>query len=74
LIFIKIRRIKLLDLNKRFLDFFKNKIYKLGVLIFKIKKADKWKSLCCTVGYKWATVMDGVIFEFNGIKSLYTYL
>jgi len=22
-------------------------------------------SLCCTVGYKWVTVMDGVKFEFN---------
>jgi len=22
-------------------------------------------SLCCTVGYKWVTVVDGVTFEFN---------
>jgi len=28
-------------------------------------------SLCCTVGYKWDTVMDGVTFEFNDIISLY---
>jgi len=28
-------------------------------------------SLCCTVGYKWFTVMDGVKFEFNDIISLY---
>jgi len=28
-------------------------------------------SLCCTVGYKWITVMDGVKFEFNDIISLY---
>ena len=28
-------------------------------------------SLCCTVGYKWVTVMDGVKFEFNDIISLY---
>ena len=24
-------------------------------------------SLCCTVGYKWVTVMDGVKFEFKDI-------
>jgi len=28
-------------------------------------------SLCCTVRYKWVTVMDGVKFEFNDTKSLY---
>jgi len=28
-------------------------------------------SLCCTVGYKWVNVIDGVEFEFNDIKSLY---
>jgi len=28
-------------------------------------------SLCCTVGCKWVTVMDGVKFEFNDIISLY---
>jgi len=27
-------------------------------------------SLCCTVGYKWVTVMAGIKFEFNDI-SLY---
>jgi len=27
---------------------------------------------CCTVGYKWVTVMGGVKFEFNDIISLYT--
>jgi len=26
-------------------------------------------SLCCTEGYKWVTVMDGVKFEFNDIIS-----
>jgi len=26
-------------------------------------------SLCCTVGYKWITAMDGIKFEFNGIIS-----
>ena len=35
------------------------------------KKVGKWMSLCCTVGYKWVTVMDGVQFEFNDIISLY---
>jgi len=30
-------------------------------------------SFCCTVGYKWATVMDCVKFEFNDIISLYEY-
>jgi len=29
-------------------------------------------SLCCTVGYKWVTVMDGIKFESNDIISLYT--
>jgi len=29
-------------------------------------------SLCCTVGYKWVAVMDGVEFEFNDIISLHT--
>jgi len=24
-------------------------------------------SICCTVGYKWVTVIDGVKFEFNDI-------
>jgi len=28
-------------------------------------------SLCCTVVYKWVTVMDGIQFEFNDIISLY---
>jgi len=28
-------------------------------------------SLCCTVGYKWVTLMDGIEFEFNDIISLY---
>jgi len=28
-------------------------------------------SLCCTVGYKWVTVIDGVKFEFNDIITLY---
>lgn len=28
--------------------------------------------LCCTVGYKWITVMDGVKFKFNDTKPLYT--
>jgi len=28
-------------------------------------------SLCCIVGYKWVTLMDGVKFEFNDIISLY---
>jgi len=48
----------------------------------------KWVSLCCTVGYKWVTVMDGVNqrfyilfipsvmdgvkFEFNDIILLFT--
>ena len=27
-------------------------------------------SLCCTVGYKWVTVMDGVKFEFNDIGNI----
>jgi len=27
----------------------------------------KWVSLCCTVGYKWVTVLDGVKFEYNDI-------
>jgi len=36
-----------------------------------IKKEGKWMSLCCTIGYKWVTVMDGVKFEFNDIISLY---
>jgi len=29
-------------------------------------------SLCCTVGYKWVTVMDDIKFEFIDIISLYT--
>jgi len=30
-------------------------------------------SLCCTVGYKWVTVMDGIKVELNDIMiSLYT--
>jgi len=29
-------------------------------------------SLCCTLGYKWLTVMHGVKNEFNGIIPLYT--
>ena len=29
-------------------------------------------TLCCTEGYKWVTVMDGIKFEFNDIISLYT--
>jgi len=37
----------------------------------KLKKVDKWMSLCCTVDYKWVTVMNGVKFEFNDIISLY---
>jgi len=28
-------------------------------------------SLCCTVGYKWVTVMDGIKFEFSYVKSFY---
>jgi len=32
----------------------------------------KWMSLCCTTGYKWVTVLDGVKFEFNDIILLYT--
>jgi len=32
---------------------------------------DKWVSLCCTVGYKWVTVIDSVKLEFNDIISLY---
>jgi len=36
-----------------------------------IKKVGKWMSLCCTVGYKWITVMDGGKFEFNDKISLY---
>jgi len=42
-------------------------------LIFLKKKVDKRVSLCCTVGYKWVTLMDGVKFEFNDIIiSLFT--
>jgi len=26
-------------------------------------------SLCCAVGYKWVTVMDGVQFEVNDIAK-----
>ncbi|KAF0716400.1 AAA 11 domain-containing protein [Aphis craccivora] len=26
------------------------------------KRISKWMSLCCTVGYKWVTVMDCVKF------------
>jgi len=37
-----------------------------------VKKASKWISLCCTVGYKWVTVMDGNEFEFNDMTLLYT--
>ena len=36
------------------------------------KKAGKWMSLCCTVIYKWVTVMDGIKYEFNDIISLNT--
>ena len=36
------------------------------------KKVGKRVTLCCTVGYKWVTVMDCVKFEFNDIISLYT--
>ena len=36
------------------------------------KRVSKWMSLCCTVVYKWVTVMDGIKFEFNDIISLYT--
>jgi len=42
-----------------------------SLVINKEKKMDKWVSLCCTVGYKWVTVMDVVEFEFNDIISLY---
>jgi len=35
------------------------------------KKVGKWMSLCCTIGYKWVTVIEGVKFEFNDIISLY---
>jgi len=28
--------------------------------------------LCCTVGYKWVTVIDGIKSEFNDMISLYT--
>jgi len=35
------------------------------------KKVGKWVALCCTVGYKWVTVMDGVKFEFNHIIPFY---
>jgi len=37
---------------------------------FFFKKVGKWVSLFC-VGYAWVTVMDGVKFEFDDIKSLY---
>jgi len=30
-------------------------------------------SLCCTVDYKRVTVMNGIKFEFNKIKPLYTH-
>jgi len=38
----------------------------------KLKRSDKWVTLCCTIGYKWVIVMDGVKSEFNGLKSMYT--
>jgi len=44
----------------------------MGICSKNNKKAVKWMSLCCTEGYKWVTVMDGVRFEFNDIISLYT--
>jgi len=28
-------------------------------------------SLCCTVDYKWVTVMDGIKYEFNDIILLH---
>jgi len=40
-------------------------------IYFIIKKVGKWTPLCCGVGYKWVTAMDGVKFEFNYIISLY---
>jgi len=37
------------------------------------KKMGKWMSICCTVGHKLVTVMDGMKFEFNNVcASLYT--
>jgi len=36
------------------------------------EKTGKWMSFCCTLGYKWVTVMDGIKFESNDIISLYT--
>jgi len=34
--------------------------------IYKQKKASKWMSFCCTVGFEWVIViMDEVKFEFN---------
>jgi len=42
------------------LDFFK-------VWQHSIKKVGKWMSLCCTLGYKWVTVMYGVKFELMNL-------
>jgi len=39
----------------------------LNMQIIVTKKVVKWISLCCTVGYKWVTVMDIFKFEFNDI-------
>jgi len=44
---------------------------KLCIISSNFKKEGKWMSLCCTVDYKWVTVMHSVKFEFNDI-SLYT--
>jgi len=41
------------------------------VIKVKKKKVWKWVLLCCTVGYKKVTVMDGVKFEFEDLISLY---
>jgi len=28
-----------------------------------MEKEDKWMANCCTVGYKWVTVMDDIKYE-----------
>jgi len=41
--------------------------------IINIKKAGMCVSLCCTVGYKFITVMDGVKSQFNDRYNIFVY-
>lgn len=36
-----------------------------------VYNSGKWKSISCTVGHKWVTVMDNIKFKLNYIILLY---